>query len=168
MVQYYEEYEFETSPRKLEPDFEPNNRRKKVQKQRVLTEEDKKKAKLKEARKNARIIVDIIIGFTVLLIISYRYALINSKLTQKESLKAELAAIQKQNAQIQVSIEQGMNINNIEQEAKERLGMQKLDNTQKVYVSLQKKDYTESSKDTVTNTDDESWWQKFLKTIKGE
>src|SRR5574344_2206049 len=167
MVQYYEEYEFETSPRKLEPDFEPNNRRKKVQKQRVLTEEDKKKAKLKEARKNARIIVDIIIGFTVLLIISYRYALINSKLTQKESLKAELAAIQKQNAQIQVSIEQGMNINNIEQEAKERLGMQKLDNTQKVYVSLQKKDYTESSKDTVTNTDDESWWQKFLKTIKG-
>ena len=61
-----------------------------------------------------------------------------------------------------------MNINNIEQEAKERLGMQKLDNTQKVYVSLQKKDYTESSKDTVTNTDDESWWQKFLKTIKGE
>ena len=36
-----------------------------------------------------------------------------------------------------------------------------------VYINLQKKDYVESA----TNVDEnktETWWQKFLKTLKGE
>ena len=71
----------------------------------------------------------------MLLTISYRYSLINTRFSEKESLKSELADLQKQNAQLQLSIETGTNINNIEQQAKEKLGMKKLDNSQKVYVS---------------------------------
>ena len=37
-----------------------------------------------------------------------------------------------------------MNISNIEKEAKEKLGMQKLTNSQKVYINLDKKDYVKS------------------------
>ena len=59
-----------------------------------------------------------------------------------------------------------MNINLIEQEAKEKLGMKKLNNDQKVYVSLDKEDYTESSvKKEESDENSESWWSKLLKDL---
>lgn len=170
MVEYYE---YETSPRKLAPKYvhkrKPQQKQHSEEKLKAHTDTYKEKQKQKaiEVRKNARIIRDIIIGFIVLLVISYRYALINTKLSEKETLKSELAAIQKQNAQLKVSIEQGMNINNIEQAAKEKLGMQKLDNNQKVYVSLDKKDYTESVTEN-TSESEKTWFQKLISKLTGE
>ena len=120
-----------------------------------------------QTKKNVRHILEIGIAFVVLLTISYRYALISSRFSEKEGLKSDLSNIQKQNAQLKVSIEQGMNLNNIEQAAKEKLGMQKLDNNQKVYINLEKKDYVESATKE-ENTETESWWQKLLKNLKGE
>ncbi len=167
MINYYE---YETSPRKEETEeYIPRKRQKKGNT--VHNKEDirkkVKKAQVIEKRKNAKHILEIGIVFILLLTISYRYALINSRFSQKESLKASLAELQKQNAQLKVSIEQGMNINNIEQAAKEKLGMQKLDNNQKVYITLPKKDYVESSVNS-ENNEEESWWQKLIKTLKGE
>ena len=46
--------------------------------------------------------------------------------------------------------------------------MQKLDNNQKVYISLQKKDYVESHTSSTVQNEQESWFQKLLKTLKGE
>ena len=167
MINYYE---YETSPRKEETEeFLPRKKRKRENEVRNKEDIRKKikKAQAIEKKKNVKHILEIGVVFVLLLTISYRYALINSKFSQKESLKASLAELQKQNAQLKVSIEQGMNINNIEQSAKEKLGMQKLDNNQKVYITLQKKDYVESS----TNSEEEkeeSWWQKLIKTLKGE
>ena len=167
MINYYE---YETSPRKEETEeYIPRKKQKKTNT--VHNKEDirkkVKKAQVIEKRKNAKHILEIGIVFILLLTISYRYALINSRFSQKESLKASLAELQKQNAQLKVSIEQGMNINNIEQAAKEKLGMQKLDNNQKVYITLPKKDYVESSVNS-ENNEEESWWQKLIKTLKGE
>ena len=99
--------------------------------------------------------------------ITYRYTLINASLAEKEALKSKLEAINKENAQLEVTIESGMSISMIEQLAKETLGMQKLDNNQKVYINLDKKDYTESSQNNVLiNTD--SWWDKFIKVLTGK
>ena len=167
MINYYE---YETSPRKEETEeFIPRKKRKRENE--VHNKEDirkkVKKAQAIEKRKNVKHILEIGVVFVLLLTISYRYALINSKFSQKESLKASLAELQKQNAQLKVSIEQGMNINNIEQAAKEKLGMQKLDNNQKVYITLPKKDYVESSTN-LEEEKEESWWQKLIKTLKGE
>ena len=167
MINYYE---YETSPRKEETEeFIP--RKKRNRENEVHNKEDirkkVKKAQAIEKRKNVKHILEIGVVFVLLLTISYRYALINSKFSQKESLKASLAELQKQNAQLKVSIEQGMNINNIEQAAKEKLGMQKLDNNQKVYITLPKKDYVESSTN-LEEEKEESWWQKLIKTLKGE
>ena len=167
MINYYE---YETSPRKEEPEYIPNRRRK--SKNTIHNEEELRKklrkAQVMQTKRNVKHILEIGLVFVVLLTISYRYALINSRFTEKESLKSTLSNIQKQNAQLRVSIEQGMNINNIEQAAKEKLGMQKLDNNQKVYVNLHKKDYVETTTQNSNTEETESWWQKFLKTLKGE
>ena len=166
MINYYE---YETSPRKEEPEIIPNKRKK--TKRNVQNREDIRKkirkAQVIEARKNVKNIILIGLAFALLLIISYRYALINSRFSEKENLKSMLADLQKQNAQLKVNIEQGMNINNIEQAAKEKLGMQKLNNNQKVYVTLQKKDYVETSINKEEEVQ-ETWWQKLLKTLKGQ
>ena len=120
MINYYE---YETSPRKEEP-IEPVRKRTKKKENTVHNKDDIRKkirkAQVIEKRKNVKHIIEIGIVFVLLLTISYRYALINSRFSQKESLKASLAELQKQNAQLKVSIEQGMNINNIEQAAKVR------------------------------------------------
>jgi len=166
MIAYYE---YETSPRKLEPEYTPVRRvqhtkqpnRKKVRTQNI----SRQKKKAKATNKNFARILCIVIGFSVLLLISYRYALINASFNEKENLKTELANIQKQNQQLKVNIEQGMNINTIEQEAKERLGMQKLDNNQKVYVNLEKTDYIESAVSNETENEVETWWSKLFKDL---
>jgi len=58
---------------------------------------------------------------------------------QKENIKSQVSAMQKENEQLKVSIENSLNLNSIEKAAEEKLGMRKLDNNQKVYVDLQKK-----------------------------
>ncbi|MBR2708701.1 MAG: hypothetical protein IKG14_06520 [Clostridia bacterium] len=161
MIDYYE---YETSPRKIEPEYSPEvEKTKKEQTKKIAKNENHSKAK--EMKKNIARIIYLIIGFSILLTISYRYALINTSFSEKEKLKSQLLEIQKQNQQLKVSIEQGMNINTIEQQAKERLGMQKLDNNQKVYINLDKSDYVESSVPNQEKGEVESWWSKLLKDL---
>ena len=161
MIDYYE---YETSPRKIEPDYERPRTKK------TATQKKSKKVQnkaIKESRKTAKYIIEIAIAFAVLLTISYRYSLINTRFSEKENLKSQLADIQKQNAQLQLSIETGTNINNIEQQAKEKLGMKKLDNNQKVYVSLPKEDYVESGTEQVETEETETWWQALINDLFG-
>ena len=162
MINYYE---YETSPRKLEPEYEEEPRTKKQ------TNTHKKTQKNKAAeysKKKAKYIVQIALVFVVLLSISYRHSLINTKFNEKENLKTELAKIQKENAQLQVNIEKGTNVNNIEQQAKEKLGMKKLDNAQKIYVSLPKEDYVESGVEQIETETEESWWQTLINDLLGK
>jgi len=159
MVGYYE---YETSPRKTYD----STREIKENAKKVRAIKTKVNSKSNQIRKTAKAIVAIGFIFAILLLISYRYALINTKLSEKENLKSQLLELEKQNTQLQVMIEQGMNISEIEQEAKEKLGMQKLDNSQKNYVCLDKKDYVESS--SIANRSNDSWLDKLIKTLKGE
>ena len=121
----------------------------------------------KESSKYFSTVLYIVAIFACIFIVSCSYSAVNSVFAEKEKAKNELSNIQKQNAQLQVAIEQKLNISNIEQEAKARLGMQKLENSQRVYVSLEKKDYTESSADAVNQETDETWVKKFSKSITG-
>ena len=132
-----------------------------------VSNKDKIRKSAMERKKNIIRIFDVIICFLMLMLISYRYATINANFRHKENLKKELASIQKENEQLKVNIEKQMNFNAIEQEAKEKLGMQKLDNNQKVYVNLNKSDYIEPS-ESVSNTEnqkEETWWCKLLKDL---
>ena len=161
-------YEYETSPRKLKPEYEPNGRRKKINKT-TKKHLASKKSKVNEySKKKVKYIVGILFAFIILLTISYRYSLINTRFNEKESLKSSLAEIQKQNAQLNLNIEKSTNINNIEQQAKEKLGMKKLDNNQKVYVSLPKEDYVESSTEEVQTEEEQTWWEALINDLFGK
>ena len=166
MIDYYN---YDTSPRKIEPEYEVEEKvshTSEVKKTRTRKQQQQH-SRVQETRKNLKRILYIGIAFIILFVISYRYAVINIQFEEKESLKSELADIQKQNQQLKVNIEQGMNINTVEQQAKERLGMQKMDNSQKVYINLDKSDYVESSTSTSNGetTQTETWWSKLLKDL---
>jgi len=102
------------------------------------------------------------LGFAMLFTISYRYSLINEKYNQKENIKLQVSAVQKQNEQLKVSIENSLNLNSVEKSAEEKLGMQKLDNNQKIYLNLQKKDYVEPASEEVVINDNLTWFTKLL------
>ena len=67
----------------------------------------------------------------------------------KNVIQSYIAEVKKQNAQLEVSIENGLNLNNLEQEAKEQLGMQKLNPRQTKYITLPKNDYIEPAAEQV-------------------
>ena len=66
---------------------------------------------------------------------------------------------------MKVSIENSLNLNSVEKAAEEKLGMKKLDNSQKVYLDLQKKDYVEPASEKVVIDDNSSWFQKLIKKL---
>ena len=73
--------------------------------------------------------------------------------------------LKEENEQLKVSIENGLNLNNIEKLAKEKLGMQKLTNKQTLYVSLPKKDYVEPATEKVVIKKDKNWVEQFINKI---
>ena len=64
-------------------------------------------------------------------------------------MKTKISEIQKENDQLEINIQNSLNLNSIEQTAKDMLGMQKLTNKQTIYLSLPKKDYIEPSTEKV-------------------
>ena len=114
------------------------------------------KAKLK-------IVMFLIAGFSVLFAISYQNSLISESFNKKEQYKKEMEALSKTNQQIEVNIENSLNMNNIEQAAKDKLGMQKLGNDQKIYVSLPKQDYIAPAAEEIIIEEDLGFFQKLVK-----
>lgn len=164
----YNKYQYETSPRKLQPEYEPI---KEPYSRKQTTTVKKKNEKVKTKRhikSNIKIVVYVIMIFACLFVISYRNSLINESFNENEKLKSDLAALEKQNEQLKVNLENSLNLNNIAEIAEKKLGMQKLDNSQKVYVSLNKKDYVEPASEKIVIEEDESWLDKIINTLLGK
>ena len=165
------DYQYGTSTRKIEPEYSPKKKssnlsakEKKLRQQKQ--EERRQKIKL-EKKKHHKNIAMIFAVFLVLLIVSYRNSLINEKFSEIQSKKSKLSSIEKANGQLEVNIEGSVNLGTIGNEAKETLGMGKLNNDQKVYVTLDKEDYVESSVDKKVN-EQTNWFQKILEKIFGK
>ena len=162
-------YETGTSPRKLEPDYQRKQKRKKPR-LRVVEDLPRQEGKVSKSQKVIQRQLTLVVAgiFLLLVTISYRNSQINEKFNEVQDLKQQLASLEKENEQLEVSIENSLNANNIEKLAKEQLGMQKLTNKQTVNVILPKKDYVEPSKEEITIEDDENenWFQKLLDKFK--
>ncbi len=126
--------------------------------QKVKSTKESVKAKLK-------IVAFLVTGFSVLFAISYQNSLISESFNKKEQYKKEMEALRKTNQQIEVSIENNLNLNYIEQAAKDRLGMQKLNNEQKIYVSLPKEDYVAPAAEQIVIEDNMSFFERLFKNI---
>ena len=103
--------------------------------------------KVNSKHKTRNIILTAIIAFAVCMGIVIQYSFVNASFMEKKKLEGQLAEILKQNEQLEVKIEGATNMKTISEEAKEQLGMQKVDNQQKVYVDLDKSDYIKPSND---------------------
>lgn len=188
MVDRFYGYQSETSPRQIQPEYRPYRNKypeKKIQTStqskksvktdvRVANKKQPKKATVqkskientvkvkKSIKPKAKLVFIIIAGFSILFTISYRNSIINETFSKKENLKSELKGIQKTNEQLQVSIENSLNLNNVEQEAKGRVGMQKLTNSQKIYVNLEKKDYVESATEEIILNEEGNFFERLV------
>ena len=129
--QRYQGYQYETSPRKLQPEYEP--RKNPYANKKSSTKNDKKQNSepKKQMKPKAKLVLGIALAFAILFAISYQNSLITENFNKKETLKRELSEIQKENEQLKVNIEKSLNLKKVEQSAKELLGMQKLDNSKK-------------------------------------
>jgi len=148
MAKSYSRYQYETSPRKLEPSYTPKKRTTDVNKQNTNNTRNIKRQK-EEKKLKMKIMMYLAIIFTILFAICYRNAQIDENFDRVQTLKAELAAIEKENAQLEVAIESNLNLTNLEQQARSLLGMQKLTNRQTEYVNLPKTDYIETAAEEV-------------------
>lgn len=156
-------YQYETSPRKLRPEEKPNKRN---DNKKRSSSQKQEKAKVKnQVKSEVKAIMYIIIGFAILFAISYRNSLITASFNQKEDLKKQLSTLQKENAQTEINIQTSLNLVNIENSASKMLGMKKLDDSQKVYVSLPKKDYVETASEQVVVTEEKNWFEKAIEAI---
>ena len=87
-----------------------------------------------------------------------------SKKEQEEARKK--LELQKETDQLEVAIQNSLNLNTVEQSAKELLGMQKLTVKQSVYIELPKKDYVEPKMQEVIIKEDNSLFTRLSKRIK--
>lgn len=162
-------YQYDTSPRKIKPEYEQyvkrntNNKIKKESKE----NQTKKISKKEEKSKRIKQISKIILMFLILLVVSYRNSQINEKSKEVQDLKSKLSSIEKVNGQLEVSIESSLNLSNIENEATNLLEMQKLNADQKKYVSLPKKDYVETETEEIKIEEDTNWLKKIINKISG-
>jgi len=151
MPRNYNRYQYETSPRKLEPEYTPIKTPYKTKK--TTARKVKKTSnnnRTKQLKKQQSVAIKyLLVGFAIIFGICYRNSQIDENFAAMQDLKEEVAEVEKQNAQLEISIENGLNLNNLEQEAKEQLGMQKLNSSQTIYITLPKTDYIEPASEEV-------------------
>ncbi len=169
-------YQYDTNPRKIKPEYNSPKRKTDAKKSKKTTAKKpvkntkdsaaaKAKAKL-ERRTKISIGSKVVLLFAIVFFLVFRSTQINESFSKIQSLKSERLAIQKVNDQIEVNIQNSLNLNKIEQAAKEKLGMQKLSSRQTVYVSLPKKDYVEHKPEEVRIEENNGFFSGLISKLK--
>lgn len=185
------EYQYDTNPRKLKPEYprikkEPVKRktsqtsRKTTSKKTGTTANTKKKTTAKKSKKEeikaqkvlatktkVAIFVKCALLFAIIFLMLFRNSQISESFSKIQTLKTGITKIQKENDQIEINIQNSMNSNNLEQKAKDLLGMQKLTNKQIVYISIPKKDYVEYKAEEIVMEEEKGFLENIIDKIKG-
>lgn len=167
MPRNFNKYQYETSPRKLEPEYIPIKepyKTKKTTARKVKKVSNNNRAKQLRKQQN-KAIKYLLVGFAIVFGICYRNSQIDENFAKVQDLKQEVAEVEKQNAQLEISIENGLNLSNLEQEAKEKLGMQKLNSKQTIYITLPKNDYIEPAAEEVIIEENEGGIKGIINAI---
>lgn len=164
-VQRYMKYQYETSPRKLEPEYK-RQQKKYPKKSTAPKKKLSTKAVKVKKRDRVRLVVSLVAIFASIFAISYRSSQIDEAFTKNEEMKQAYLELQKENDQMNVEIENSLNLANVEQQAKELLGMQKLSAKQTVYVNLPKKDYIQPATENVVEKKEDSFIDSIMNKLK--
>ena len=173
-------YQYETSPRKIKPDYNKPSKGKQTKskatsKKRSARQENKARKREQEALKIQKKLVlktklsiffKCIILFGIIFFMLFRNSQISEQFSKIQKLKTEITSLQKENDQLEISIQNSLNLNNIEQAAKELLGMQRLTNKQTVYSSIPKKDYVEHRAEEVIIEEEKGFFEGLVEKLK--
>ena len=97
--QKYQGYQYETSPRKVEPEYEPIKIDYKGKKNLTVNKKTNNKQAKKQVKSKTKMVMAIAFTFSILFAIIYQNSLITESFSKKESLKKNLGAIEKENEQ---------------------------------------------------------------------
>ncbi len=160
-------YQYGTNPRKIEPTTQRKERVQQKAKLKVVENVPRQEVKISKAQRKKQIQLTILalFVFAILLAVGYRNSQISVKFNEMQNQKKQLATLEKENEQLEISIENGLNLGNIENEAKQKLGMQKLTNKQTVYITLPKKDYVEAPTEKIEDEEQKSWIRQIADWI---
>ncbi len=90
----------------------------------------------KQKRKSNILIFSFILtAFAMTMLITYRFNVISEKNLKAQELKDELNSVEAALLNSQIDVEQNTNLDEIEAYAKQKLGMQKPDKNQTVYIN---------------------------------
>ena len=124
----YNYYESGSTAKKIEYDYNRSNKPK-----------IKKNVSNKKAKKTRTSSVVLVLGiFSMALVLVYRYNVINEKNLESQALANDLTKIESTLFSSQMDVEQNTDLNQIEDYAKQKLGMQKPDKNQTIYVDTSK------------------------------
>ena len=166
----YNRYQYETSPRKLQPKEEPQRipnkpKRSSTASKKNIQADTSKQTKLARQSK-IKAVFYLVVGFALLYAVGFRNSQINEAFAKKQSVDRQISQVKKENEQLEVSIQNSLNLSQIEALAKERLGMQKLTSQQTTYIDLPKKDYIEPGSEEVKIEENEGFFDGIINFIK--
>ena len=131
MIQKTSGYVYGTAAKKIEYDvYEENS---------VLK---KKKTYKRNNKAKFRFVLLILFGFALSFVIMFRYAVITELNYKIAKVNKTYSEIKNENVRMKVEIDKQMDISKIREAAEKKLGMQKPDKYQIVYVNVPKNDFT--------------------------
>ncbi len=173
-------YQYDTNPRKIKPEYDKprrnrvttksttkkqvNKKEKEKNKNNTKQKEQKEQKKLQSKAKFS-IFIKCMLILAILFFIIFRNSQISESFLQIQNLKTTISDIKKANNQLEINIQNSINLSNIEQQAKDLLGMQKLNNKQIEYISLPKKDYTEPRTEEVIIDNEKNIFEMIIEKI---
>lgn len=119
-----------------------------------------------KTRAKAEIALKIILILGIFFVMTLKDSEKDQLFTQIKTLKTEITQLNKDNDQLEISIQNSLNLNTIEQAAKDLLGMQKLTPKQIRYINLPKKDYVEPRVEEVVVEDKKNILEKIIGIFK--
>lgn len=154
-------YEDGSAARKILPKENIPNKRTNTAARKNLSRQNSLKRQQAQKRKNASMVAFILCGFTMSVVITYRYSLINEKNLEVQSLASKLEIVSSEAATSQIAVDQNTDLNAIEAYAKQQLGMKKADSSQTVYID------TSESINKIQVNQETTFLNKIINYIKG-
>lgn len=146
-----------TSPRKYERTCDVERRAPRTRPKKVNRKAEKKKTVYS---KYFTIGVTVIIAFAFL--ISYRSSLIEEKSVRIQEERNAIEQLKNENVELNLGLQKALSLTNIEKQAKNKLGMQKLQNNQIRYIKIEKEDYVEPVSSTRIEEKQLSFFEKVI------
>lgn len=154
-------YEDGSAARKILPKEDIPRKRVNTAAKRNLSRQNSLKRQQEQRRKNASMVAFILCGFTMSMIITYRFSIINEKNLEVQNLVNKLEIVSSEAATSKIAVDQNTDLNSIEAYAKQQLGMKKADGSQTVYID------TSDSINKVQVNQETTFWDKIIDYIKG-